>query len=94
MTRQSKRACGVLVERLSAYLDGDLGPAACDRIQAHARTCTRCAKLIAGLQQTVGICHKAAKAPLPAAVRARARDYIRELLGPELRQRAEGKRQK
>jgi len=94
MTRKKAEGCDVLIERLSAYLDGDLGPAACDRIQAHAKTCARCAALIADLQQTVGICHKAAQAPLPAPVRARARRFIDELLGPSSRQRAKGRRQK
>jgi anti-sigma factor RsiW len=94
MTRRKTQECDVLIERLSAYLDGDLGPAACDRIRAHARTCARCAALIADLQQTVGICHKAARAPLPVPVRARAKRYIEELLGPSLRQRAQGRRQK
>jgi len=77
----------MLIERLSAYLDGDLGPAACDRIQAHARGCRRCAALIADLQETVGVCHRAGRAPLPAPVRARARKYVDALLGPKPRRR-------
>lgn len=82
MTRAGTRTCDVLIEQLSAYLDGDLGPAACDRIQAHARGCPRCAVVIAGLRKTAGICHNAGRAPLPAPVRARARQYIHDLLGP------------
>lgn len=73
--------CHVLVERLSAYLDGDLGPAACTRIRRHAKTCRRCAALIDDLQQASGLCRRAGHQPLPPAVRARARARIRALLG-------------
>jgi anti-sigma factor RsiW len=69
------------MERLSAYLDGDLGAAACAHISRHARTCPRCAGLIRTLQQTVGICRKAGQRPLPASVRARARSQVEKLLG-------------
>ena len=87
MTRGRSRQCDLLIERLSAYLDGDLGRAACDRIRAHARTCQRCGVLITDWQRTVGICHAAGRAPLPAPVRARAKKYIEALLGPPSRDR-------
>jgi anti-sigma factor RsiW len=93
MTRGGTRSCDVLIERLSAYVDGDLGAAACDRIQAHARACPRCAVVIAGLRKTAGVCHRAGRAPLPAPVRARARQYIDALLGPtRARRRAPARR--
>ena len=79
-TRGPARACRMLVERLSAYLDGDLNPAACTRIQRHGRTCPRCASLILDLQETTGLCRDAGRQPLPAAVRARARARVRALL--------------
>ncbi len=80
MTRRKPHACHMLVERLSAYLDGDLDAAACERIRRHAAACPRCSELIGELQETVGLCHRAGQAPLPAAVRARARARIRALL--------------
>jgi anti-sigma factor RsiW len=80
MRRKTTR-CRVLIERLSAYLDGDLGPAACASITRHARTCPRCAELIRTLQKTAGLCRKAGTRPLPAPVRARARAHIQKLLG-------------
>ena len=72
--------CDLLVEQLSAYLDGDLGPAVCARIRRHSKTCPRCAALIDDLQQAVGLCRRAGQAPLPAAVRSRARTRMRLLL--------------
>jgi anti-sigma factor RsiW len=87
MTRRGSNQCDLLIERLSAYLDGDLGRAACDRIRAHAGTCQRCGVLITDLQRTVGICRAAGRAPLPGPVRARAKKYIEALLGLPLRDR-------
>ena len=78
---QGAHSCDVVVERLSAYLDGDLGPAACARIRGHAGTCRRCTALIEDLQKTAGVCRRAGREPLPAAVRARARARMRALLG-------------
>lgn len=79
--RTSGRPCHLLIERLSAYLDGDLPASACDKIRRHAKTCPRCAALIDDLQQTAGLCRRAGKEPLPADVRARARARILKLLG-------------
>ena len=39
-----------------------------------------CAGLVNGLRKTVGLCRQAATAPLPDAVRQRARDSVRRLL--------------
>lgn len=72
--------CGMVIERLSAFLDGDLGAAECGRIARHAKTCPRCTQLTAELRRTVGLCQRAAKAPLPPELRRRARASIRRLL--------------
>ena len=80
MSEHTRRACQVLDERLSAYLDGDLSAAACARIRRHAKRCPRCTALIHDLQKTTGLCHRAGQAPLPPAVRARARARIRALM--------------
>ncbi len=74
-------SCRVLLEQLSAYLDRDLPPRDCRRIAAHARTCPRCADVLAGLRETTDLCRRAAHRPLPPAVRQAARDRIRRLIG-------------
>jgi anti-sigma factor RsiW len=79
MTRRPS-ACDILVERLSAFLDGDLSPADCRRLSAHARRCARCRALTKELRATVGECQRAASVPLPPAVRRRAQAGIRALL--------------
>ena len=50
MTRTATRATAhdrKLLERLSAYLDGDLLAKECDAIARHAETCERCAAVLA-----------------------------------------------
>jgi len=72
--------CKAILANISAYLDGELDSTACDAIDAHCRGCSSCAALVNGLRETVGLCREAAAAPLPEAVRQRARDSVRRLL--------------
>jgi anti-sigma factor RsiW len=75
--------CRELLEQVSAYLDGDLGPPECRAIERHCDTCPRCAELIAGLRNAIGLCHQAAGRPLPDAVRRRAKARIQQLLSDQ-----------
>jgi anti-sigma factor RsiW len=70
----------MLLDRLSAYVDGDLPAPQCATIARHCRTCRRCMKAVADLRATIGLCRRAASTPLPPAVRRRARARIRALL--------------
>jgi anti-sigma factor RsiW len=72
--------CHEILADISGYLDGELDVTACDAIEAHCRGCASCAALVEGLRETVGLCRQAASAPLPDAVRQRARDSVRRLL--------------
>jgi anti-sigma factor RsiW len=88
-------SCRLLLERLSAYVDGDLPAPACHRIERHARECRRCSTVIDDLRRTAGLCRRAGEAPLPAAVRKLARDRIRRLVEAEaLRSAAPGRRKR
>jgi anti-sigma factor (TIGR02949 family) len=84
MTNVAKIDCRTALAGISAYLDGELAPNACDAIEQHCETCPQCAALVKGLRETVGLCRRAAVAPLPKSVRARARDSIRKLLAERL----------
>jgi anti-sigma factor RsiW len=75
-----KSDCRELLDRVSAFLDGDLGPIECRAIERHCRVCPSCAELIAGLRNAIGLCHQAAGRPLPDGVRRRAKARIRKLL--------------
>jgi anti-sigma factor RsiW len=80
MTRVSKPECRAMLSSISAYLDGDLDAAECRTIERHCQTCPECASLVDGLRQAAGLCRQAGTAPLPEAVRKRARASIRRLL--------------
>lgn len=80
MTTPRTQACQQTLRDISAYLDGELAPDACDAIERHALHCPGCAALIDGLRETAGLCRKAAGATMPEAVRERARAAIRQLL--------------
>lgn len=73
-------SCNAILADISAYLDGELDQTACDVIAEHCEQCPSCAAVVKGLRETVGLCREAGSAPLPDAVRQRARDSVRRLL--------------
>ena len=75
--------CGTMLAGISAYLDGDLDATACDAIERHCQDCSRCATLVEGLRETIGLCREAGSAPLPEPVRQRAKASIERLLASE-----------
>jgi anti-sigma factor RsiW len=72
--------CAAILANISAFLDGDLDQTMCAEIEAHCAECQRCAPVVEGLRQTIGLCRNAGTAPLPEHVRARARDAVTRLL--------------
>jgi anti-sigma factor RsiW len=72
--------CQEVLTNISGYLDRELDTTACDAIERHCEACASCAELVNGLRQTVGLCREAATAPLPDAIRQRARDSVQRLL--------------
>jgi len=72
--------CREVLAGISAYLDGDLDSTGCEAIERHCLDCPRCAEVVRGLRETVGLCRQAAAVPLPESVRKRARDGVRRLL--------------
>jgi anti-sigma factor RsiW len=72
--------CAAILANISAFLDGELDQTECAAIEAHCADCPRCAPVVAGLRDTIGLCRNAAVAPLPEPVRQRAQDAVRRLL--------------
>jgi anti-sigma factor RsiW len=72
--------CRELLERLSLYVDGELKGPARRSLVNHLRRCPCCEQFAQSLQRTVRLCQEAGKRRLPAAVRARARARIQELM--------------
>jgi anti-sigma factor RsiW len=73
-------ACDLVEAQIQAYVDGELDAVECGPIEAHCRSCPACAALVQSLRQTIDICRHAGRAPVPEAVRERARRRMRELL--------------
>ena len=73
-------ACGETMSQLAGYLDGDLDISTCAIIERHCETCAACARLVAGLRDTIGMCRDAGHHPLPEDVRRRARQRIDEIV--------------
>jgi anti-sigma factor RsiW len=80
MTESPSTECHRILADISAYLDGELDTTACDAIERHCQACQRCAALVKGLRETVGLCRQAASVPLPESVQERARASVRQLL--------------
>ena len=55
MSEDVNTACGAMLAGISAYLDGDLDATACQAIERHCRNCSRCAALVGGLRETIGL---------------------------------------
>ena len=83
MNEDVNAECGAMLAGISAYLDGELDATACQAIERHCRDCARCAALVEGLRETIGLCREAGTAPLPEAVRQRAKAGIERLLASE-----------
>ena len=75
-----KPTCKAVQTQIGAYLDGELDAVSCRAIERHCADCASCANLVTGLEKTIGLCREAGRAPLPPAVRARAREQMKRLL--------------
>jgi anti-sigma factor RsiW len=72
--------CTMMLEQISAYLDGELPASTCVLIERHCNTCDACRTLVAGLRQTLGVCREAGRRPVPPSVRELAKRRVAQLL--------------
>jgi len=80
MTEAAGPECATVLGGISGYLDGELEQTECDVIERHCQVCARCAAVVRGLRETIGLCRGAVLVPIPEAVRRKAQSSIRELL--------------
>ena len=80
MSDAGEQQCAAILANISAFLDGDLDATMCAAIEEHCARCGRCAPVVEGLRQTIGLCRDVGAAPLPDAVRQRAQEAVRRLL--------------
>lgn len=72
-------SCPEVVERFSRYLEGDIGPRECERMQAHVDSCAACSAACQSLRQTISLC-RVSPEPSPEVV-DRVRTALRVVLG-------------
>jgi len=69
----SSMKCRRLLKHLSGYLDRDLDPSLCRRIEAHMKGCNPCLAFIRTIEKTVGVLHRQPPAAPSARLKARLR---------------------
>lgn len=72
-------SCPEVVERFSRYLEGDIGPRECERMQAHVDGCAACSAACQSLRQTIAMC-RVSPEPSPEVVQ-RVRAALKVVLG-------------
>jgi len=61
--------CQELIARLASFLDGELDPALCEKVEQHLATCPYCRIVVDTTKKTVALYHDAPRETLPADVR-------------------------
>ncbi len=56
MTHDHSSSCQDILQRLSAYIDGDLDQTMCHEIEAHLASCPECKILLNTLKKTIYLC--------------------------------------
>lgn len=77
--------CGSLLTSLSDFVDGELNPEICQRIEEHLNECENCRIVINTLRKTIDLYHHSEDAStLPSEVRQRLflRLHLEEFLNP------------
>ncbi len=56
MTVAGDKGCGIKLEKLLSYLDGELKGAACRELEHHLEECRQCAACREILEKTISLC--------------------------------------
>jgi len=70
--------CQELVEVVSAYLDGSLGAADRERLEAHLELCDPCVRYIEQLRETIALSGQVRAEDLPPEARAELLHLFRD----------------
>jgi len=76
------KGCKDFCERLSEYLDGEVGEHECRLIEAHLEECPPCALVYKSLCTSVEVCNKGVSCEIPDDVRQRLLQFLREHCDP------------
>jgi len=81
MTEMKK--CKDFCDKLSEYLDGEIGVKECRLIEEHLKECPPCSLTYQSLKATVDICGKAFSDEIPQDVKVRLRAFLNEHCGKD-----------
>ncbi|MFO7986758.1 MAG: zf-HC2 domain-containing protein [Desulfatiglandaceae bacterium] len=70
-------------DRISDYVDGELNPEDCRKIEQHLRECPKCRACFHSLKQMRQLCEAASQEKLPPEMHRRILNTLRECLRHE-----------
>jgi anti-sigma factor RsiW len=73
------QSCREIFARLSEYLDDELDPGFCDRVEGHLEDCPPCQAFLESLRRTVGLVGSLPRAKLDDEARRRVIDDFARL---------------
>jgi mycothiol system anti-sigma-R factor len=73
------RDCREIFERLSEYLDQELDPELCSKIEGHLDGCEPCEAFLESLRRTVGHVGEAKSETMPDELREKLREALKTL---------------
>lgn len=78
----SERPCPDVVKLFSRFLEGDISPETCARMEKHLAACPRCRASCDALREVLHHCRTAPSPEVPAALQEKVRAAIRAVVGP------------
>lgn len=69
-------SCKDVFAVLSAYLDLELPPDACEKIRAHIAGCQPCVAFVESLQKTIELCRQYQPSNVPEPISTQAREEL------------------
>jgi len=82
--------CQEVFSLLSAYLNLELPPDACQEIESHLAGCSPCIEFAESLRKTVALCRSYEPTPMPAPISEQARQQLLDAYQKMLAARAGG----
>jgi anti-sigma factor (TIGR02949 family) len=76
-----KEDCKKIFERISEYLDGELGPDTCQEIEQHLMECPECMDCFDALKKSIALCRKSTREEIPQDMRERLRSKLKDCFG-------------
>ena len=75
------KTCSDFCDRLSDYLDGDIGEEDWSRVEEHLALCQPCSLVYQSLKTSVQLCGKGVSDDIPEDVRTKLKMFLREHCG-------------